>query len=71
MKKGEWLFDKRIVERNISKGLITQEEYEKHIKTLEDKTDHAEVVVIEEDKNEKSELMKDVQSEDDDLQLKN
>jgi hypothetical protein len=30
------LFDKRTVERNIKKGLITRKDYEKHMKTLED-----------------------------------
>jgi hypothetical protein len=30
------LFDKRTVERNIKKGLITRKDHEKHIKTLED-----------------------------------
>jgi hypothetical protein len=30
------LYDKRTVERNIKKGLITRKDYEKHMKTLED-----------------------------------
>ena len=30
------LFDKRTVDRNIKKGLVTRKDYEKHIKGLED-----------------------------------
>jgi hypothetical protein len=30
------LFDRRTVERNIKKGLITRKDYEKHLKSLED-----------------------------------
>jgi hypothetical protein len=30
------LFDKRTLDRNIKKGLITRKDYEKHIKGLED-----------------------------------
>lgn len=30
------LFDKRTVERNIKKGLVTRKDYEKYIKTLDD-----------------------------------
>ena len=30
------LFDKRTVERNIKKGLVTRKDYEKYLKTLED-----------------------------------
>jgi hypothetical protein len=30
------LYDKRTVERNIKKGLISRKDYEKHLKTLED-----------------------------------
>ncbi len=30
------LFDKRTLDRNIKKGLITRKDYDKHIKTLED-----------------------------------
>ena len=30
------LFDKRTLDRNIKKGLITRKDYEKHIKALED-----------------------------------
>jgi len=30
------LYDRRTVERNIKKGLITRKDYEKHLKSLED-----------------------------------
>ena len=30
------LFDRRTIERNIKKGLITRKDYEKHLKALED-----------------------------------
>ncbi len=33
------LFDKRTVERNIKKGLITRKDYEKYLKTLDDSAD--------------------------------
>ena len=33
------LYDKRTVERNIKKGLITRKDYEKHMKSLEDVAD--------------------------------
>jgi hypothetical protein len=33
------LFDRRTLERNIKKGLITRKDYEKHLKTLEDVAD--------------------------------
>jgi hypothetical protein len=31
------LFDRRVVERNIKKGIITRKDYEKHLKSLDDK----------------------------------
>lgn len=30
------LFDRRVVERNIKKGLTTRKDYDKHLKSLED-----------------------------------
>jgi len=33
------LYDKRIVERNIKKGLLSRKDYEKHLKSLEDIAD--------------------------------
>ncbi len=34
-------FDKRLVERNLRKGIITQKELEEHVKGLEDKATRA------------------------------
>ena len=34
--KSTRLFDKRTVDRNIKKGLVTRKDYDKHLKTLED-----------------------------------
>jgi hypothetical protein len=34
--KSNRLFDKRTVDRNIKKGLVTRKDYEKHLKTLDD-----------------------------------
>jgi hypothetical protein len=33
------LLDKRTVERNIKKGLLTRKDYEKHLKSLDDVAD--------------------------------
>jgi hypothetical protein len=37
--KNARLFDRRTVERNIKKGLITRKDYEKYMKTLDDAGD--------------------------------
>jgi hypothetical protein len=34
--KNPRLFDRRVVERNIKKGLITRKDYDKHLKALSD-----------------------------------
>jgi hypothetical protein len=34
--KNPRLFDRRVVERNIKKGIITRKDYEKHLKSLDD-----------------------------------
>ena len=34
--KNDRLFDKRTIERNIKKGLLTRKDYEKHLKSLDD-----------------------------------
>ena len=36
--KNPRLFDRRVVERNIKKGLITRKDYDKHLKSLLDVT---------------------------------
>ena len=41
--KNSRLFDRRTVERNIKKGLITRKDYEKHLKALEDVADKGRV----------------------------
>ncbi len=33
------IYDRRTVERNIKKGLLTRKDYEKHLKSLEDVAD--------------------------------
>ena len=42
--KEENLFDRRIVKKNIERGLITKEEYEAFLEQLEDSIDKAAVV---------------------------
>ncbi|NNE20057.1 MAG: hypothetical protein HKN10_16420 [Myxococcales bacterium] len=43
---GENLMDKRIVERNIAKGLITQQEYEQQLASLADREGSYDTVEI-------------------------
>jgi len=38
------LLDRRIVERNIRKGVVTREEYERHLQTLPDVAGNAELI---------------------------
>ena len=40
----EYLFDQRIVEKNIRKGLITRKQYDNYLKRLADAADNAEYV---------------------------
>ena len=42
----DWMYDKRVVRRNIRKGLISREEYEKYLEALPDMSDN---VVIDSD----------------------
>ena len=44
---GEKLLDKRIVERNIEKGLVSKEEYERHLAELADREGQCDRVEIE------------------------
>lgn len=37
----ETLFDRRVVEKNIRAGLITQKDYERYLKSLEDDEDNS------------------------------
>lgn len=45
--KNERLFDVRLVERNINKGLITREEYEQHLKDLADRVEESDKIEAE------------------------
>ena len=38
------LIDKRVVERNIKKGLVVREAFDKHLAALPDVADHAETI---------------------------
>ena len=51
------LFDKRVVMRNIAKGVVSKEEYRKYLKTLGDLSDECEeieVLMFDEDKEEEA-----------------
>jgi len=39
-------FDSRLIERNLEKGVITQEEYEAHLEGLEDVEEKAETLEL-------------------------
>lgn len=45
----EQLMDRRTVERNIEKGLLTRKDYDKYLDKLKDVEDNAEPVVLEEE----------------------
>jgi len=40
----DWLVDKRVVDRNIKKGMVDSKELDKQIKGLPDRADNAEVI---------------------------
>ena len=42
--RGTMKYDKRIIDRNIRSGLVTQEEYDKFVETLPDLTHSAEAL---------------------------
>lgn len=46
MANQDFLFDKRIVQRNVDKGLIEQKDLEKRLKSLADLTDAATVTAF-------------------------
>ena len=60
--KNPRLFDRRVVERNIKKGMITRKDYEKHLKSLADSTEK--IASAEERADEGPDLVDD---DDDDL----
>ncbi|MBI2608475.1 MAG: hypothetical protein HYW47_02625 [Deltaproteobacteria bacterium] len=49
--KDEKLFDIRLVEKNIAKGLITQDDFEKYLKSLKDEETNAREVIFNKDEN--------------------
>lgn len=51
MAKKEIYFDVRVSGRYINDGIITQKEYDDHIKKLKDVADEATKIVIDEDEN--------------------
>jgi len=54
MQKGseKKLFDIRLLERNIRKGIISPKEYEKYLSTLEDSKEYSEEINLEEEPEE-------------------
>ena len=48
-------FDVRVVERNIRDSKISSKDYKKHLENLDDLTDEAEPLVIEDDSDEQQE----------------
>lgn len=48
-KLSEHVLDKRIVQRNITKKLLTEEEYKAYLSQLKNESDHCEPVHIDED----------------------
>lgn len=49
MADNETDFDVRIVERNISQGVVSEQDYKKHLKELKDASENAEFVPIDEE----------------------
>ena len=47
----ESLVDKRVVERNISKGRVDKKDYDKHLESLPDVAENAAEVEVERDKS--------------------
>jgi hypothetical protein len=56
IKTEEQLFDLRLIQRNIQKGLIRQKDYERYVKSLADMTENAGYIT--------KELILDVQGQD-------
>ncbi len=65
----DMLLDRRVVERNIRKGIVTREEYEAFLRQLGDTADNAEVVAarLGEDEEE-DDLDDDVEEETDEAE---
>jgi len=43
----EWLFDKRVLRRNLDKGVLTWKSYKEYLKTLDDQEAEADALLIE------------------------
>jgi hypothetical protein len=43
----EWLFDKRVVRRNLDKGVLTWKSYQEYLKALSNQESEAEALVLE------------------------
>jgi hypothetical protein len=43
----EWLFDKRVLRRNLDKGVLTWKSYKEYLKTLSDQEGEADALEIE------------------------
>ena len=59
-------FDKRVVERNLNKGLISQKDLDSHLKALPDMESEAEELILdaeEEEQAEEAETSEESQSE--------
>jgi len=48
----QFLFDKRLVEKNIRRGLVTRKEYNAYLKSIEDSTENLEHLELEEESEE-------------------
>jgi hypothetical protein len=48
----EHLVDKRIIDRNIAKGLISRKDYESHLEGLKDASENAAAVEVSEEEGE-------------------
>ncbi len=47
MSKDETFFDRRVIERNLTEGVVSRGEYDKYLKSLKDVEERAEYVSIE------------------------
>ncbi len=47
MIENKLLFDKRVIKRNLKRGLITEAEYEQHVQGLTDLEENAEEIEVE------------------------
>lgn len=43
----EWLFDRRVLRRNLDKGVLTWKSYQEYLKALSDQQEDAEALVLE------------------------